>query len=115
MVISNSLCSKNVTINGQRTSLRLEREIWDALDEVCVRESLSLHELCSLIEKFRHISNRTSAVRAFIISYFRSAATDDGHSIAGHGTLDRAFGKAVDSSGSWSSVMSSTEVHAFDR
>lgn len=81
----NSLISRNVTINGRRTSIRLEQENWGALEEVCLRESMDIHQLCALVEEHRHISNRTSAIRAFIVSYFREAATDDGHDKAGHG------------------------------
>lgn len=81
----NSLISRNVTINGRRTSIRLEQENWEALEEICHRESMNVHQLCDLVEKNRHISNRTSAIRAFIVSYFRAAATDIGHDNAGHG------------------------------
>jgi len=81
----NSLISRNVTINGRRTSIRLELENWRALEEICLREGMDIHQLCALVEEHRHISNRTSAIRAFIVSYFRAAATDVGHDLAGHG------------------------------
>ncbi len=81
----NSLISKNITVKGRRTSIRLEKENWRALEEICQREAMDVHQLCSLVETHRHISNRTSAIRAFIVSYYRAAATDDGHSKAGHG------------------------------
>lgn len=80
-----SLVSRNVTINGHRTSLRMERETWDALREICLREDQTIHQVCSLVEERREVSNRTSAVRAFIIKYYRSAATEAGHRGAGHG------------------------------
>lgn len=83
---NHSLISRNVTINGHRTSLRMEHETWDALAEICTREDQSIHQLCSQVEKRRKVSNRTSAVRAFIINYYRAAATEDGHQDAGHGT-----------------------------
>lgn len=81
----NSLVSRNVTISGRRTSLRMEQETWDALGEVCNREGKSIHEICTLVEERRSVSNRTSAVRAFIIAYYRAAATEQGHQKAGHG------------------------------
>jgi predicted DNA-binding ribbon-helix-helix protein len=80
-----SLRSRNVTIQGSRTSLRMEQEVWDALEEICRREAKSLHQICTMLEERRNVSNRTSAIRAFILSYFRIAATDAGHMIAGHG------------------------------
>jgi len=82
-----SLSSRNVTIAGRRTSLRLENEIWDGLDEICQREALSLAELCSIIENRRHGASRTSAVRVFALTYFRAAATTTGHESAGHGFI----------------------------
>lgn len=84
------LLAKNVTIAGLRTSLRLEPEIWAALDEVCRREGLTVHTLCTLIDRHRGVSSRTSAVRAFMVSYYRDAATNAGHRRAGHGSLPAA-------------------------
>jgi predicted DNA-binding ribbon-helix-helix protein len=69
------LISRNVTIGARRTSLRLEREIWEALEDICQREKVSLNEMCCTIDQYRHNSNRTSAIRAFIVTYFRALAT----------------------------------------
>jgi len=41
-----SLISRNITVSGHRTSMRLEPEMWDALAEVCRREGASLHDVC---------------------------------------------------------------------
>lgn len=76
--MKNSLISRNVTVDGRRTSLRLERASWLALEDICKFENLTLHVLCSMIEKQRQGSSRTSAVRAFVVSYFRKAAFDAG-------------------------------------
>lgn len=73
-----TLKSKNVTINGRRTSLRLEQISWDAMADICKSEGMTIHELCSLIENRRGGSSRTSAVRAFIVSYYRAAAAEYG-------------------------------------
>ncbi len=40
-----------------------------------------------MIEDRRRGASRTSAIRVFILSYFRAAATDEGHIDAGHGVL----------------------------
>lgn len=68
------LVSRNVTVNGHRTSLRLEIETWDALDEICRLEGLTIHQFCSRIEGQRNGLGRTSAVRVHIVNYFRNAA-----------------------------------------
>lgn len=87
-----TLVSRNVTIGGRRTSLRLEIEIWEAIQEICDREGLSIHELCSLIEPVRmRGTSRTSAIRAFTILYFKIAAeTEQGAPVTVPGILPRA-------------------------
>jgi predicted DNA-binding ribbon-helix-helix protein len=81
----NPLSNRNVTVNGRRTSMRLEQEMWEALREICRREDLTVHELCSLIDDRRGLSSLTAATRVFTLMYFRAAATDEGHATAGHG------------------------------
>ena len=83
VAMKNLLLSRNVTINGRRNSLRLEQVSWEAIDEICVSEGVSLHELCSMIEGQRGGSIRTSTVRAFIVTYFRQAATNQGKALGG--------------------------------
>lgn len=84
-VAKSSLINRNVRVCGHRTSLRLERSMWGALDEIGQREGLTIHEICTMIDARRTESTLTTAIRVFIISYFRVAATDIGHIRAGHG------------------------------
>ncbi|MEQ8806010.1 MAG: ribbon-helix-helix domain-containing protein [Rhodospirillales bacterium] len=77
-----------MTVNGRRTSLRLENATWDALDQICECEKISVHELCSMIESVRFGSSRTSTVRAFIVTYFRLAANRTGIEV---GIADKAL------------------------
>lgn len=81
--MSNQLISRNVTVGGHRTSIRLEGASWDALDDICKFEAIGVNELCTIIEALRHGSSRTSAVRAFIVTYFRRAAMENGGITAG--------------------------------
>ena len=79
------LICRNVHVGQRRTSIRLERELWDAVNEVCTREGMTLHELCTLLDRYRGASSLTAALRVFLIVYFRRAATEEGHAGAGHG------------------------------
>lgn len=83
-----TLQNRNVRLRGQRTSLRLEPSMWEALEEISRREGCSINEICSLIEDQRRGSTRTAALRVFILYYFRAAATESGHKQAGHGRSD---------------------------
>jgi len=82
--------SRNVTIAGHRTSIRLQRELWDAIEEICRRERITLHQLCSRIAENKAPRSLTSEVRVFVVNYYRSAANDEGHRRAGHGTFESA-------------------------
>lgn len=70
-----SLVSRNVTCSGRRTSVRLEPEIWDALHEICYRERLTAHELCTAVDLRRNGYSLTAALRVFVVTYYRQAAT----------------------------------------
>ena len=82
-----TLVSRNVTVMGRRTSVRLEPDMWDALAELCRRENRTVHDICSLVAEHRQASSLTAALRVFIVAYFREAATEEGHVQAGHGVV----------------------------
>jgi predicted DNA-binding ribbon-helix-helix protein len=81
------LVNRNVVAERGRTSMRLEPELWEALREICDRESQDMSSLVRKVEQCGHAGGRTSAVRVFVLSYFRDAATEPGHTAQGHGTL----------------------------
>ncbi len=80
-----TLVSRNITVAGHRTSVRLEPAMWHAFADICRRERQSAHEICSAIDACRDASTLTAALRVFVMEYFRVAATEDGHLRAGHG------------------------------
>jgi predicted DNA-binding ribbon-helix-helix protein len=82
-----TLVSRNVVVGAKRTSLRLEPAMWKSLEEIARREAVSLHRLCTEIDARRRESSLTAAIRVFILSYFRAAATEQGHRTAGHGVV----------------------------
>jgi predicted DNA-binding ribbon-helix-helix protein len=84
------LVNRNVNAARGRTSMRLEPEFWDALREICRREGIDIGAMIRHIEAQGHMGGRTSAVRVFIVRYFRDAATDDRHGAVGHGALERS-------------------------
>lgn len=73
-----TLISRNISLAGRRTSIRLEPEMWDALNEICRREGRSLHEICTEIDRQRRSSALTAGVRVYIMNYFRKAAAAQG-------------------------------------
>ncbi len=84
-----TLVSKNITIFDRRTSVRLEPAMWDALMDISMRERCSLHDICSLVYvRKEQGTSLTAAIRAFLMLYYRSAATELGHIQAGHGDFN---------------------------
>ncbi len=65
---------RNVTVNGRRTSVRMEAVIWDSLNEIALREEWTLNDLCTKIDQLRGENGLTAALRVFILGYFREAA-----------------------------------------
>jgi predicted DNA-binding ribbon-helix-helix protein len=81
-----SLVIRNVSVRGHRTSIRLEPQIWNTLAEICRREFCTPHDVCSYIaERKPPQSSLTSCLRVFVLDYFSSSATEEGHRQAGHG------------------------------
>ncbi len=85
--MSSRLVNRNVLTVDRRTSMRLEPEFWNALQEICAREALSLSALVQRLESERDAAGRTSTVRVHVLNYFRAAATEAGHREAGHGEM----------------------------
>ena len=84
-----SLISRNITVLGHRTSIRLEPEMWKALKEISIREKCSIHDLCTVVSvRKSQNTSLTAAIRVFIMLYFRSASTEEGHQKAGHGDFN---------------------------
>jgi predicted DNA-binding ribbon-helix-helix protein len=89
-VTDSRLVNRNVVAGRGRTSMRMEPELWDALLEICQREHRDMSQLVRTIEEIGHRGGRTSAVRIFVLEYFRAAASQAGHEAAGHGSLERS-------------------------
>jgi predicted DNA-binding ribbon-helix-helix protein len=84
-----SLVPRNVVVEGRRTSIRLENAMWDAFNEILLREGISASDLVTAVARTRAASSLTAAIRVHIMHYFRTAATEAGHRQAGHGALPR--------------------------
>lgn len=94
--VKTALVSRNITINGRRTSIRLEAQMWIALREIADREKCTIHEICSVIALQKSDSiTLTAAIRIFMVLYFKSASTEEGHKRAGHGGFSRMVSRVA--------------------
>ncbi len=84
--IRTALISRNITVEGRRTSVRLEPEMWHALKEISRRERANIHQICTSVSlRKQDDCSLTAAIRVYVMDYFRAAATEEGHTRAGHG------------------------------
>lgn len=90
-----TLVSRNITVMGRRTSVRLEPEMWTALREIARRENCKIHDICSLIQMRKNPdTSLTAAIRVFLMLYYRAASTEEGHVRAGHGSFQNMIRRA---------------------
>jgi predicted DNA-binding ribbon-helix-helix protein len=91
-----------VQVNGRRTSMRLEPEIWSAIGDIACREGFTRSELLDEIECRRPGTPLTSAVRVFVAIYYRELASGRSHVYTQTGkVLKRSEGPRETSSNGW--------------
>lgn len=86
------LVNRNVVAGRGRTSMRLEPELWEALADICEHEDTDIGELIRRIERSAPSGSRTSAVRVYIVRYYRDAAAEARHRTTGHAGAGQANG-----------------------
>jgi predicted DNA-binding ribbon-helix-helix protein len=71
MDLASRLAMHSVTINGRRTTMRLEPSMWNALRRIAETHNLTVNQLCSKIDSSRGEMSMTAAVRLYIVSYLQ--------------------------------------------
>jgi predicted DNA-binding ribbon-helix-helix protein len=69
-----SLVEKRAVYLPRKTSVSLEDAFWRALREIAVARNLSRHDLVRHIDKKRQQANLSSALRVFVLEYYRKRA-----------------------------------------
>jgi predicted DNA-binding ribbon-helix-helix protein len=71
-----SLVIRNIIISGRRTTVRVEPVMWEALVEIAQQQDLTVHQLATKIGCCLDNSSLTSAIRAYIVNFYRSGAAE---------------------------------------
>lgn len=69
-----AVIKRSVIVGGHKTSVSLEDAFWTSLKDIAVRSNLSLSALLVTIDRHRKTSNLSSAIRLFVLDYFRTRA-----------------------------------------
>lgn len=62
---------RSIVIAGHRTSVSIEDAFWTALKEIALARRQSLAELIGSIDGARRGGNLSSAIRVFVLDYYR--------------------------------------------
>lgn len=60
---------RSITLKGHRTSISLEPQFWDALEQIAVARNLSLQKLVESIDGGRKNANLSSALRVHVLEH----------------------------------------------
>jgi predicted DNA-binding ribbon-helix-helix protein len=67
-----AVVKRSVVVDGHKTSVSLEDAFWVSLKDIATRRGLSLSMQIAAIDQNRKTSNLSSAIRLFVLDYFRS-------------------------------------------
>lgn len=68
---------RSIVIAGHKTSVSLEDAFWKGLKEIADQRNVTLSDLVASIDSQRRHGNLSSAIRLFVLDYYRSASSVD--------------------------------------
>jgi predicted DNA-binding ribbon-helix-helix protein len=68
------IAKRTITIDNHKTSVTLEDEFWSGLREVARLKNATLRSLVTQIDDARGRNNLSSAIRVFVLNYYRAHA-----------------------------------------
>ena len=63
---------RSIVVAGHKTSVSLEEAFWNGMKEISTARGMTLSELVAEINSGRRHGNLSSAIRLFVLDYFRS-------------------------------------------
>lgn len=68
------IVKRSIVIAGHKTSVSIEDAFWTALKDIAASRGTTVAELVAAIDAGRRHGNLSSAVRLFVLDYFRASA-----------------------------------------
>jgi predicted DNA-binding ribbon-helix-helix protein len=66
----------SIVLARHKTSVSLEDEFWDALKEIAEHRKMTVSELVFGINNDREFANLSSAIRLFVLAFYRDQSPD---------------------------------------
>src|ERR1700724_3389217 len=73
-VMKSPVVKRSIVVAGHKTSVSLEEAFWNGMKEISGLRDMTLSELVGEIDSNRQQGNLSSAIRLFVLDYFRSRA-----------------------------------------
>ena len=74
--MKSKIVKRSIFITGHKTSVSLEDEFWNALKEIAGGSGTTLSDLVGRIKAQRQHGNLSSALRLFVLEYYRGRAAE---------------------------------------
>jgi predicted DNA-binding ribbon-helix-helix protein len=70
------VAKRSIVAAGHKTSVSLEDAFWDGLKEIAGGRNITLSDLVSAIDSERQQGNLSSAIRLFVLNFYRNQLAD---------------------------------------
>ena len=70
--MKSQVVKRSIIISGHKTSVSLEDAFWKGLKEIAGIRGMTLSDLVSTIDSERRHGNLSSAIRLFVLDYYRA-------------------------------------------
>jgi predicted DNA-binding ribbon-helix-helix protein len=75
---------RSIVIRGHKTSVSLEDEFWNGLKVIAGKRLTTLSDLVGAIDSQRQHGNVSSAIRLFVLDFYRSQVSREAEGFASH-------------------------------
>jgi predicted DNA-binding ribbon-helix-helix protein len=79
---------RSIVVAGHKTSVSLEEAFWNGMKEISSARGMTLSELVGEIDDNRKQGNLSSAIRLFVLDYYRSHANGSGNADKSRGLAE---------------------------
>ena len=76
--MKSQVVKRSIVIAGHKTSVSLEDAFWKGLKEIAGERNASLSRLVATIDTERELGNLSSAIRLFVLGFYRNQITELG-------------------------------------
>jgi predicted DNA-binding ribbon-helix-helix protein len=73
--MKSAVVKRSIVVAGHKTSVSLEAAFWNGVKEISGLRNMTLSELVGEIDSKRPHGNLSSAIRLFVLDYFKNRAT----------------------------------------